>query len=130
MIRYNSMPEIIVNLGPGLYLFDGESGSGKTYLCNTVMKLYEAGLPVVGYTYQDYLKHVDLGSLIRERKPELLVIDRYDQYMCDVGIVNAIRSIIDTAVVLVDVKASTFPSIGIPHTITLKLTPASIEVSL
>lgn len=130
MIRYDSMPEIIINLNPGFYLFESESGTGKTYLYNETTKLAAAGLPVLGYTYQDYLKHVDLQKLVTERKIELLVVDRFDQYMHDSQIVAAIKSVVDKAVVLVDVKSSQFPQIAIPRTVSLRLTSNSIEVGL
>lgn len=130
MIRYDSMPEIIINLNPGFYLLESESGTGKTYLYNEMTKLAAAGLPVLGYTYQDYLKHVDLQKLVTERKIDLLVIDRFDQYMHDNQIVAAIKSVVDKAVVLVDVKSSQFPQIATPRTVSLRLTSNSIEVGL
>lgn len=97
---------IKVNLEPGLYLFDGNSSTGKTYLCKLLKQLRGRGEPVDGYTYADarriglreYLRGLDLPS----QDIRVLLLDRYDMYagqFCDV-----IAELREHCVVLLDCK--------------------------
>lgn len=72
-------PSINIDLEPGIYVLDGRSASGKTYLAN-LMERYRASNPMLrSYSYSDVL---DDTSLCTKVKPQtkILLLDRYDMY--------------------------------------------------
>ena len=63
----------------GLYIAESKSGNGKTYLCKSLKKYAAHGEKVLGYTYDDYMYMVSISKEL-EKKPKLVMIDRYDMY--------------------------------------------------
>lgn len=108
MYSFDGMLSVKVDLSPGIYCFDGDSATGKTYLCNFLKKLGSIGEPVDGYTFEDvalislpeYLSRRGLGGGVCR----VLLIDRYDMYssMFHDEIVKQSQ----TGVVLLDLKHS------------------------
>lgn len=91
-----------VNLGgPGIYNFEGDSATGKTYLCN-LLKDLSISESVDGFSLYDSRKFKDLKSFIQGRRLKLLVIDRYDMY--NGAYKKEIEELSETCIVLVDIK--------------------------
>lgn len=93
--------EIEICVGNGIWEFDSRSGTGKTYLCNTLKEYMLKGEPVLGYAYSDYKNGVDIDALLKS-KPKLIMIDRYDQFKDALNekLIKASKE----AIVLVDYK--------------------------
>ena len=128
MLRYNSVPSVIINAEPGIYTFEAESGTGKTFLFSMLCSASDIGLPVVTYTYSDYLRGVNLTEQISLRKPELIMLDRYDRYRFDEKIIRAIDQASETAVVLIDLKNLIEYPLFVDYA-GIDFTPTEIEVT-
>lgn len=98
--KYNPIVEI--RLGVGLYQFNSQSSTGKTWLYNCLKDFSLAGENVVAYTYNDYLQNVSLLHLLKNKSPEVVLIDRYDMYLGEFK--DLILELSKTAIVLVDCK--------------------------
>lgn len=61
----NSKYNVTINiyLENGIYVFDEDSATGKTRLCNELKELQKLGEPVIGYTYNDDKLGIDLKTL-------------------------------------------------------------------
>lgn len=83
--------DININLPNGIYRFNSESGTGKTYLYHLLNILYDAGCPVIGLTYRDIVAmfpvfptgsiisnvvHHDWASAVTEHRK---YVDRYNK---------------------------------------------------
>lgn len=96
-------PEISVNADFGIFVYTNGSGSGKTYLYSIIRKIEPIRKDVLAFSYNDYLKH---------RKPNLegkhlIVLDRVDQYVDDIDLLDYFFSCGDRAVILMDLKCKT-----------------------
>lgn len=100
LIKY--LPHIKVELENGVYVFDGDSSTGKTYLCNLLKEKCCYGEPVTGYSYDDYLLNVDIGTRLIPNKYKVIMLDRYDMFH-GVG-EDLIKACAKNAVVLIDSK--------------------------
>lgn len=97
--------DITVELEPGVYLMDVQSGTGKTYLYKLIAKLAAAGENVAAVRYEggpNKAVHVS-GDLSGD--PDLIVVDRGDMY--PVGC-KEFRQALENkrAIVLVDLKGT------------------------
>lgn len=114
-------PAVTVSLENGLYVFDSESASGKTYLGLTLQRM-SSREPV---DYVTYSTRDRLEQLLENEKLRLLVIDRYDLYrhMCN----KEIRQFGTRGVALVDLKSHNAPIGAKPCTISYSKGSITVE---
>lgn len=117
--------DIIINLDPGIYIIDSISGIGKTYLCNLLKGYYEAGYPVRGYSYSDYLSGLGIEAVLIPNKYNVVLIDRYDMYF-GVGI-KLMEECSKNTIILIDYKGKRLIS-DIEDWCTIERTQDTIEV--
>ena len=67
-----------IDVPAGIYLFNGQAGTGKTRLARLLMYADMHGLPVASYSYYDYYKQVSLKAMLESDKYKLILLDRYD----------------------------------------------------
>lgn len=117
--------DISITADNGVYMFDSESGLGKTYL-NKCLKIASSyGHQVDGYTYNDLLKGIGLDEYTSGRQLRCLMVDRYDLYN---GRYNKLlEELGKTCIVLVDCKGNL--SLDYEYCL-LELTEKSIEVDM
>ena len=48
-MEFKSYREIVVNVKPGVYYFDSESATGKTFMCKMLTKLKRKDVIVITY---------------------------------------------------------------------------------
>lgn len=118
-------PNINIDLDNGIYVFESESATGKTYLCKHLKKLRAYGEPVASFTYNDILLGNSIESVFKNCK--LVVLDRYDLYK-EVGH-DLMRMYKDKAIILIDCKLGFIEGID-SETCFIDLTKNNIEVSL
>lgn len=99
--------DVEVNLENGVYIFDGYSSTGKTYLYKLAEKYRHYGEKIVGYTYNDFIDSVNIDKVLDNTKYKLAVLDRYDMYYGE-GI-KAIQEFAKNGIVLVDTKRGVIP---------------------
>lgn len=103
MLKLNKfIPNIEVRLDNGIYIFDMDSGTGKTWLCKMLRQYQLAGEPVASYTYQDKQIGLDFDKVVKPTEQKLLMIDRYDMYRNQYN--DIIRQFAETGIVLIDCK--------------------------
>lgn len=97
---------IAINVDKGVYIFDNESATGKTRMCQILDLLESRGERVKSYSYKDYKNGVDLDRFAGSF--DLLVVDRYDMFRGALGgVLDCMR---DKCVVLLDCKSG---SVGV-----------------
>lgn len=96
-------PNVVIDLEPGVYWFDTESATGKTYLYRTLQKVVSFG-DTVAYSYYDYEAGVDLAYRLRNCKDSIkvLILDRYDMYFNEY--IDLIEELGDHCIILIDTK--------------------------
>lgn len=104
MFEVNGMRQIQIQTENGVYRFNNISGIGKTYLSSVMRALQITGSPVVAFTYEDYQRGEKLRELVDKVKPEVIILDRADQYLDDKDILNVIHENMDKATILIDKK--------------------------
>lgn len=109
MLTYDSHPRIVLNMENGVYVFAPESASWKTFLFGLLRNLQIAGDAIVTYNYWDQQVGVDLGRMIDEIHPKVVVIDRMDCFRTDESVHNAILRVWKSAIVLIDLEYLTPP---------------------
>ena len=103
MIRLSSyLPEIIIDLPNGIYLFNNESATGKTRLYMELKKNQKYGESVVSYSYDDYLLNIPIETIVIPNKYKVVMLDRYDMYN-GIG-KDLISACVDNTIVLIDCK--------------------------
>ena len=75
----NRRIKLDIELENGIYVFESESGVGKTYLAKVLKKYRTFNEPVASYSYDDFSMDVSLEELLAN-KFKVVVIDRYDMY--------------------------------------------------
>ena len=70
---------IVIKLNPGIYTFDDESGTGKTRLYKELKDDSSLYNRVLAVNPSDLRLGVDVNTLIKNGKYELIVLDRYDR---------------------------------------------------
>ena len=73
---------INILLDNGIYVFDAESATGKTWLCKQLKKLKAYGEPVDAVTYNDLLAGMRLENVVKPQN-KVVMLDRYDMYRED-----------------------------------------------
>lgn len=99
--KYNI--EISIQLDNGIYIFDTESGTGKTRLYRFLRDIMVNKEDVYAVSYDDVVRGEDIIQRIKVINPRLIMIDRYDMYISDslTGFLNFISS---NAIILIDYK--------------------------
>ena len=94
--------KIDIELENGIYVFESESGVGKTYLAKVLQKYRTFNEPVASYGYENFSNGMSLEKLL-DHKFKVVVIDRYDMYSS-----KKLNSVIEKyrkdSVILVDCK--------------------------
>lgn len=81
-MEFKSYREIVVNVKPGVYYFDSESATGKTFMCKMLAKLKRKDVIVITYDNEELIKsESELDSLINKKNTKLVMLDRYDMYV-------------------------------------------------
>lgn len=109
MLTYDSHPRIVLNMENGVYAFTPESATGKTFLFGLLRNLQITGSAIATYNYWDYQMGVDLGRMVDEIRPKVIMIDRMDCFRTDKEIHNVILRVWKSAIVLMDLKYLTPP---------------------
>lgn len=124
MFELNTHPLIKINVPTGLYAFDTVSGSGKTYLANT-LRTVESIAPVLSYTFGSKYNLLDT---VQQKKPKVLMVDRLDMYSNDTTVISAIKAAQRFAITLLDIKATTLPGLDLLEMVSIRFDPYQIEV--
>lgn len=98
--KYNVSVDI--QLENGIYVFDNESGLGKTRLAKLFKKYQAYGEPVASYTYNDKLIGIDISNILKPNKFKVILLDRYDMYEGDGA--ELILKCAENAIILIDCK--------------------------
>lgn len=102
--------DLSINLDNGIYVFYGESATGKTRLAKLLRAYGNAGEPVNSYTYADKQTGLPISTVLIPGKYRVIMIDRYDMYRGD-GI-DLMHECAKDTIILVDCKKdSLFTSI-------------------
>ena len=112
MLEFKGLVDITIDLENGVYIFDNESGTGKTFLCKQLKIRQVAGEPVVAYTNEEYVCGVKLRTVVDAVKPKVIFLDRVDLYGNDSEVIDVAREYESKAVVLVDKKHGRFGDIN------------------
>lgn len=94
--------KIKIDLTPGIWVFDSEQSTGKTYLCKQLKELETLGEPVGGFTYEDIRLGQSLVEFLKNPKYDVVMLDRYDMYPNTAH--KEIREASESKVVLIDCK--------------------------
>lgn len=113
-----------INLQSGVYAFDSSSAIGKTLLLKMIKSLGETDK--IAITYHDMLLGIDLNR-ITERKPKLLLLDRFDLYDENAFVLEKLKN--TDSIVLVDYKTQRH-FCDFDDTCFVDITKDSVEVSL
>ena len=97
-------PNLNIELEPGIYRFDCESGSGKTRLCKALKDYRVAGEPVISYSYQDSILGLPIDNVLVPNKYKVIMLDRYDMY--NGSGVEILGKCVENTVILIDCKGS------------------------
>ena len=111
-IKGNPSVYIDENIKNGKYILDSNSSTGKTYLYKTLNNMRQLNENVVGYSYIDFLNKGDLVSILRNEKPKVVMIDRYNRFYTDKRINDALQEYTD-GIVLISFKGNINP---LPYT--------------
>lgn len=105
---YKGSPRVEIKLENGIYVFEHESATGKSYLARRLKELRcYSSEPVDSFTFQDTRVHGDICSTLdgpdfTARELQVLLLDRYDLY-CG-KYTDFVNSLKDCCIVLVDCK--------------------------
>ena len=104
--------DININLPNGIYRFNSESGTGKTYLYHLLNILYDAGCPVIGLTYRD-IRDKKFDRLFESNqldKLKAILFDRYDLYGREISTKykDKLLAISNKCIILIDAKMSSY----------------------
>lgn len=92
-------PTVDVNLENGVYVFNDESASGKTYLLYMLNKMSNAD-SVIGFTYTDSLSNsINMEKCIGRH---IIMFDRYDMYRNKYA--DIIKKLKNSSIILIDCK--------------------------
>lgn len=127
MLEYNAIPKIVINLPAGLYFFDFESATGKTYLYSLLSERMDAGDKVITYTYSDFVRGFSLLHLVKTKSCKLLMVDRFDMFKDSEDALAAIRLAARSRVVLVSIHTMNV-KLGNARIVDISFTPEHIEV--
>lgn len=116
--------KVKIDLEPGVYDFEASSASGKTLLVKMIKSLGDS--KKIALTYNDILLGIDLNKII-DRKPDILIFDRFDMYDEKANILVQLKDI--GIIVLVDYKTQR-EFCDFDDTCWVTLTDNSLEVSL
>lgn len=124
-----SVPAVRINLDNGIYVFECESATGKSYLAERLHELRSIGERVDSFSFPDVTKFGGPGPALNGvdfSMSDLCVIlfDRYDQYVgAFTDMINALK---DTCIVLVDCKEDT--GLNVTGWCNIALSASEIEV--
>ena len=76
----NCLPEIMIDLSNGVYLFENKAATGKTRLCKELKKHQKYKEEVASYSFDDYLNNIPIESVLIPNKYRVIMLDRYDMY--------------------------------------------------
>lgn len=130
--------KIDLQLNNGIYIFEGESATGKTRLFNELRNIqkYEQSenqdKSIITYTYNDYLIYkISLQQAFDEYKESVKVImlDRYDLYGTERDI-ERLMEISKWSIILIDCKQiELFSTSTIDKICFIEMTESSIKVT-
>lgn len=103
----NGLPEVHIRLSNGIYVFQKESGAGKSYLAERLHALRSVGEPVDSFSFSDLKKFGSpeealSGVDFTLRELKVVLFDRYDMYVGK--FTEDLQALSKTCVVLVDCK--------------------------
>ena len=94
---------VLENFDVGLYIFDNEGSTGKTYLATMLNRCKNVGEPVSSFTYADVLQGRRPLDVCKTTD-EVVVLDRYDMYAHRFE--DDVLTLAQNTVVLVDAKVT------------------------
>ena len=95
--------DIKIDVPNGLYVFECESGIGKTRLFEYLRMLQIYGEPVKTFTYDDKkLYSASVESSLESNKYAVIMLDRYDMYNGDGA--EVLKECAKNSIVLIDCK--------------------------
>lgn len=113
-----------IDLEPGIYVFDSDSATGKTLLVKMIKSLSDPRL--VGISYGDMVLGIQIEEIIK-RKPQLLILDRFDMYDECCTVFEQLRG--QEIIVIADYKTQR-KFWDFDDTCWVELKPDSLEVAL
>lgn len=102
MLSWFMDKHIYIQLDRGVYMFQPESSTGKTYLFGLLRRLWLAGEPVATYTWTDEKMHANIYEVVKPGEQKVLMLDRYDLYSDKYW--DLIQEFAKTGIVLLDCK--------------------------
>ena len=122
--KYNT--KLTIALENGIYLFDNQSATGKSRLCSVLKEYGAYGEPVIGYTYADLRRGMDISLALIPEKYKVVMLDRYDMY-CGAG-KELIKQCAGSSIILIDCKGE-FPVTNEYDWCYIEMKAHSIEVA-
>ena len=104
MYRICTCPIVTIHLENGVYLFDGNSATGKTRLMELLNRISDSTYCVLGYTYSDTRK-IALCELLNKNHYEVVLVDRADMYLTQEDLEFLIKYAKE-AIVMIDYKGN------------------------
>lgn len=113
MYKFSGAISIDIKAEPGIYTFSKQSGTGKTYLRNTLNQLRLAGEPVIGFNVADELDLNNFDSMVKSGEiynNKVVMLDRYDLRAKELGCMYSeiINKLSDRCIVLIECKRSLY----------------------
>lgn len=94
--------DVEIDLDNGVYTFDGDSATGKTFLLKTLIEYLLDKKPVIGFTYTDFIKGISLDDIFSKKHYDVVMFDRYDMYFNQFE--DLIEKLGKESIVLIDSK--------------------------
>ncbi len=116
---------INIHLEHGIYRFLKKSSTGKSRLYHLLVAASVSGFPATGYTYQDYVRGLDISTILVPEKYQVILLDRYDLYK-GIG-ADRIRECASSSIILMDCKDVPMISKTVPYC-RLKMSESQMEV--
>lgn len=125
-----SAPVVRINLSNGIYVFDCESATGKSYLADRLRELRGIGEPVDSFSLPDVRKFGSpeaalSGVDFSMSELKVILLDRYSQYVGK--FTDTINELKGTCIVLVDCKRMT--GLAVTGHCNITLSASEIEVN-
>lgn len=130
-IKYNGYINhlyVDIDLYPGLFIFDPESGAGKTLLCNKLIEGRSIFPNIAVYSYTHEVRYGRDFNMNDFLNADIVIIDRYD--MLFPKYIKQIEELSKTKAVVLDYKGSDYiwPFDNIMRVASLTMSKREIEV--
>lgn len=124
------VPYVTIDLDNGIYVFDCESATGKSYLADRLRLLRSIGEPVDSFSFSDVAKFGNPDSALSGvdfsmEELKVILFDRYDQYAGK--FTDTINKLKSRCIVLIECKGRS--GLNVTGRCSIKFTKTQIEVT-